>query len=110
MTCDRPALDLAAVQRATSHAVDAVVAAARCTSDADKLARRARGECRACYYLRSRRAGGAQVTTRPCGLCGTVIVSGNTFVNQLCPACGRKHGLCVVCAADLKEREGRRKL
>jgi hypothetical protein len=76
-------------------------------ADQDGTARRAKGECAPCFYLRSRRLGGAAMTTWHCGLCATPDTAGSTATPKLCAGCAQTHRLCTWCGGDQETRTSR---
>ena len=75
-------------------------------SDARKIKRLKRHECKACFY--SSRMGGAAMTTRPCMSCGSDEMYGSTATDVLCMECAAKHELCKHCGGDLEMRTRRK--
>lgn len=75
-------------------------------SDSRAGERAEEGLCRVCFYL-SARLGGAAMTTRACGMCGTDSVFGSTYTDALCRDCAELHKLCRHCGADLELDQGR---
>jgi hypothetical protein len=63
-------------------------------------------ECKACYYSGSM-VGGQALSSRPCGICGTVMNFSSTCTDAICLDCARKHNLCKCCGGDIemKQRE-----
>lgn len=65
------------------------------------------GICKACFYMRKDRIGGQSMTNKPCDLCGTMLHSGNTNIDDLCQNCAVTHELCKQCGGDLLMRPNR---
>jgi hypothetical protein len=93
---------------ATDHAKDQAdwykEVALKIALDPDKEKRAEKAECLTCFYANTMRAGGAALTTQPCGLCGKSISSGNTCIDVICRDCAIEHELCKHCGADIKLR------
>lgn len=102
-----PAEVTSATDRSRRYAEEAVVQALRLAADADLNTREAQGLCKACYYLRAERIGGAAITTRPCGVCLQEMTFGSTATDKLCGPCAVRECLCKQCGGDLKLRARR---
>lgn len=76
-------------------------------TDHDKKNRKAKLECKACYYMRTGRIGGAAMTQQACGICGDVVMYGSTNTDAMCRKCAEKYQLCVCCGADQELRPRR---
>ena len=76
-------------------------------TDPEKKIRLKEGYCVRCYYAGSR-IGGAAITQRPCGVCGTKMMFGSTATDSVCPPCAIKWDLCRQCGADLRLRPRRK--
>lgn len=94
---------------ASQHLEDWIARAALAYSDLDRATRTERHECRWCYYGLSTRMGGAAMTTKACGSCGTAMTFPSTNTDRVCKPCGQELGICVHCGADIHLRD-RRKL
>lgn len=96
---------------ATNHALRRVVhiieLAKAMQTDADREKRMERHECLACFH--GGKIGGAMMTERPCGLCGTLQMYGSTCTDALCLRCAQEHRLCKHCGGDIDMRANRRK-
>jgi hypothetical protein len=64
-------------------------------------------ECKACYYIRTNRVGGASMTTQTCGICGSPEMYGSTNTDVLCAKCASEHQLCKYCGGDVLMRPRR---
>ena len=100
-------LDLCEVLYRSTTAREMVDLCRRQGNDEDKAARILAQECQGCFYLR--KAGGAMMTSRQCGLCDTEVHSCNTCIDRLCTDCARKNRLCKHCGGDIDMKQ-RRKL
>jgi hypothetical protein len=86
-----------------------IAAAQRATYDMDASARLEQQLCLGCFYLNYRHAiAGNAMCYRPCGLCGTELLSGNTNSDVVCGSCAKKHVLCRHCGCDSELRTKRR--
>lgn len=94
---------------ARNLAGEAVAAAEAYQSDRDAEKRKAKGECRACYYLWRERIGGSAMTYWNCGVCGREQLHGSTATPRVCGECAEEHTLCTHCGGDQRMRNGRRK-
>lgn len=88
-------------------AARAVAIARQYEVDGKRVERLEQGICQACFYLRQNRIGGQAMTNKPCDLCGTLLHSGNTNIDDLCQNCAVTHELCRQCGGDLLMRSGR---
>lgn len=77
------------------------------TADPRKAERLAAQQCVVCFYPQSGRIGGARHTSAQCGICQTVIHSGNTNIDVVCWGCAQSHELCRHCGADIRLRTRR---
>ena len=75
-------------------------------NDPERAARTEKGECPVCYYILGR-IGGTVCTKALCGLCGTVLSSGNACVDSLCLACAKDNSLCKYCSGDVEMKNRR---
>lgn len=100
----RRKIDRCAYERQTSQQIRYVKSvlkrAEKYANDPDKASRMTEALCKVCYYDQSR-IGGAACTSTQCAGCETVIHSGNTCIDILCPSCATKHQLCKHCGADV---------
>lgn len=69
--------------------------------DNKKEQRLAQGLCKACFYFRHPRIGGAAFTNRPCGICDEIQSYPLTATNVLCGPCAHANHLCAECGGDL---------
>lgn len=112
MRLHRYKVDLCAIERANNHATTRRETtcrdALRYLLDPAREDRLAASECVICFM--ADRVGGASSTERPCGLCDTVLRTGNTNIDVLCLKCAQREGLCKHCGADLdlKNRRSRK--
>ena len=104
-------IDTESVQHQTDFARARIDAALRralqYATDPDKKMRLAEGFCISCFYS-GPRIGGAAMTERPCGVCGTKMMFGSTATDKVCQACAVKQELCRECGADLRLRPRRK--
>ena len=109
MHAAKKTIDSVAVQWATTmaqHQIDNVlIRSEQFKNDPERKKRGVTYECIPCHY--SARIAGQAFTDRPCGICDTVIQSGNTDVNVLCIPCAKKYSLCAHCGADIALRPHR---
>lgn len=75
--------------------------------DADKAARRQKGECRSCHYLNRDRVAGQAFTQKPCNVCGRVVLYATTYTGYACHACTQLYAICGQCGGDMEGRESR---
>ncbi len=73
-------------------------------ADFNKKKRLEAKECKACFYFRSGRIGGAMMTTVKCGVCEADMHFGSTCIDKLCGKCSDENELCVFCGGDIKMR------
>lgn len=74
-------------------------------TDAQKVERLARLECKACFY--AGRMGGAAMTYRPCMSCASRELYGSTNTDVLCAPCATAGDLCKHCGGDREMRAHR---
>jgi hypothetical protein len=77
-------------------------------NDPDRKARLCVGECKFCFYMRSK-IGGSMMTNKPCNSCGTVILYSSTCTGTICKECGDIFRVCTHCGGDINDKN-RRKL
>lgn len=107
-------IDQVAMERATDRAhyvsTETIKAALLFLGDPTKLDRvTKKSECKVCYYIHNARIGGAAMTYRDCGICGSKELYGSTSTDVLCMKCAQEYKLCKHCGAD-RELKPRRKL
>ena len=89
------------------YSKDIIKCAMAFLTDHDKAGRKKKLECKACYYMRTSRIGGAAMTQVACGICDKVIMYGSTNTDAMCRECAEKYQLCVYCGADQELRPRR---
>jgi hypothetical protein len=101
-------IDAVSVERATDMAKyiseSGMQNALRFATDADKKKRIEAKECKACFYFRSGRVGGAAMTEANCGVCDAAMQFGSTCIDKVCGPCSDRQELCVYCGGDIRMR------
>ena len=89
---------LSYAQRATKNVEDL-------KQDARRDKRREAGECKTCFYLKSARVGGAELTKAACRMCGReMILATAATPPEICSDCAKENELCRMCMADQELR------
>ena len=111
MKVDRKQINRTSIEWANDYGIACVEHARKLVQAHDhsegRVERHAKQLCVKCYL--ADRIGGAVMTDRQCGLCGTLMHFGNTNTDVLCPACAKENLLCKHCGADI-DLKNRRKL
>ncbi len=76
--------------------------------DRDKKQRLEAQLCPMCHY-QGRMLACQAVTERQCAFCETMIRSGNSNVDVLCPTCARTAQLCKRCGCDIDLKNRRKR-
>jgi hypothetical protein len=104
--------DLSTIVHATgtnkAHLKDIRNKVDRFDNDPDKERRLEKGECKFCYYVRSK-IGGAAMTTKPCNACEVPVMYSSTCTGSVCKECSKKYRVCTYCGGDINGKN-RRKL
>ena len=79
---------------------DILMKAQNITNDPKRAERLEANLCLRCFYLSNPRLGGAAITTRDCGGCGTEMRFGSTATDAMCHSCSTSKGLCRQCGAE----------
>lgn len=114
MNYPKATIDRVSIERntyASGYYLEAVVDRAdKMTQDLEAGKRKKESYCVMCYVpYGAGRVGGAACTSRECGLCDTIIHSGNTNIDMLCQPCAVENRLCRHCGADVDLRNRRKK-
>lgn len=71
-------------------------------SDNDKDSRKAKHECKYCYYVMFARVGGSAMTTKDCEYCGEKMLFSSTNTDKFCEKCSEELGLCKHCGQKME--------
>lgn len=95
-----------ATERSKNYVNSVLELAAQMTNDPDKATRIEAHLCKACFY--ASRMGGAAMTMRTCGCCGSEELYGSTDTDAFCKPCATKNDLCKHCGGDIEMRVRRK--
>lgn len=97
-------VDAASISNKTKENVNKLQRYRAAIHDTLRVQRRAKQECRCCYYV-AQSVGGCALTKTVCPGCRQHFFSASTCRDVLCHECAKARGLCKRCGGDLEDTD-----